>query len=277
MATIRANPKPRDSVVALWRYPVKSMMGEELNATDITGRGLLGDRAYALIDAETGKVVSAKDPRRWGKMFAFRSAFVAPPRDPGALPPVRITLPDGEPVTTDQPDVDRRLSDAVGRPVRLAASAPEAPVIDGYWPDHEWLESPDASFEVALPPGTFFDGAMVHLVTTATLDRLRGLAPRSRFEVRRFRPNLVIEVADGAEGFVENDWIGRTLAIGDEVRLRVVQPCPRCVMTTLPQGDLPKDPGVLRAAVEHNGGNVGVYTSVARGGRVRRGDAVVPE
>jgi uncharacterized protein YcbX len=275
MVTHQANP--HDSVVALWRYPVKSMMGEELNAADVTGRGLLGDRAYALIDVETGKVVSAKNPRTWGNLFDFRAAFVTPPHDPGAIPPARISLPDGAQVTTDQTGADQQLSGVVGRTVRIASSVSQAAVIEGYWPEHEWLSSPGQVFEVALPPGTFFDLATVHLVTTATLDRLRALAPKSRFEVRRFRPNLVIQVAEGSEGFVENDWVGRTLAIGDEVRLRIERPCPRCVMTTLSQGDLPKDPGVLRAVVEQNQGNVGVYASVVRGGRVRRGDAVVLE
>src|SRR5512135_462793 len=175
MAT--AHAVHRGSVVALWRYPVKSMIGEELNASDVTERGLLGDRAYALVDAETGMVVSAKNPRKWGNMFDFRAAFVAPPRDPGSLPPARITFPDGAQVTTDQADVDRRLSASMGRPVRLAASVPDAPILEGYWPEHEWLPNPDQVFEVAMPSGTFFDLAVVHLITTATLERLRDLAP----------------------------------------------------------------------------------------------------
>src|SRR5215510_2849379 len=88
-------------VVAIWRYPVKSMMGEELNATEVTERGLLGDRAYALVDAQTGKVASAKNPRRWPNLFDFRAAYVEPPVDDKPLPPVRITLPGGETLTTD--------------------------------------------------------------------------------------------------------------------------------------------------------------------------------
>jgi uncharacterized protein YcbX len=260
-------------VVAIWRYPVKSMMGEELNATEVTERGVLGDRAYALVDEETGKVASAKNPRRWPGLFDFRAAYVEPPRDAGSLPPARITLPDGEPVTTDQADVDRRLSAGVGRPVRLARSAPEGATAEGYWPDHDWLSQRDETFEFPLPPGTFFDGALVHLLTTATLDRLRASAPSSRFEVPRFRPNFVIAPADGPEGFVENGWVGRSLVLGDVV-LRVDGPCPRCVMTTLSQGSLPKDPGVLRAVVQENEGNVGVYATVVKSGRVRRGDAV---
>jgi uncharacterized protein len=267
----------RGSVASLWRYPVKSMLGEELNASDVTDRGLLGDRAFALVDTETGKVVSAKDPRKWGKMFDFRAAFVEPPRDPRLLPPVRITAPDGDPWTTDRADIDQRLSEGVGRPVRLTASAPEGASIAGYWPDLDWLADRDQSFEVPLPPGTFFDAAVLHLVTTATLDRLRKFAPQGRFETRRFRPNLVVEPADGAEGFAEDAWVGRALRLGDDVLIRITEPCPRCVMTTLPQGDLPKDPSILRASVEHHGGNVGVLAWVIRGGRVRRGDAIVLE
>jgi hypothetical protein len=89
--------------------------------------------------------------------------------------------------------------------------------------------------------GTFFDAAAVHVLTTATIERLREFFPHGRFEVRRFRPNIVVEPVTTEEDFVENDWLGRTLTIGDELRLSITNPCPRCVMTTLPQGDLPRD------------------------------------
>ena len=112
------------------------------------------------------------------------------------------------------------------------------------------------------------------MLTTATLDRLREEYPRGRFEARRFRPNIVVQTKIGEKGFVENAWIGKVLAIGDTVRLSVISPCPRCVMTTLPQGDLPKDVGILRAAAQHNKANVGVYASVLQGGKVSRGDSV---
>ena len=124
-----------------------------------------------------------------------------------------------------------------------------------------------------MPEGTFFDLGLVHVLTTATLERLRELHPQGRYEVRRFRPNIVV-ASTGSAGFVENDWVDRTLAIGEKVRLRVTGPCPRCVMTTLPQGDLPKDPGILRAAAQHNEANVGVYASVEQEGVIRRGDSV---
>src|SRR5919202_626897 len=100
------------SVVALWRYPIKSMMGEELNASEVTQRGLLGDRAYALVDSADGKVASAKNPRKWPQLFDFRAAFVDTPRPGAKLPPVRITLPDGTQITSEQSDVDQVLSRA---------------------------------------------------------------------------------------------------------------------------------------------------------------------
>jgi uncharacterized protein YcbX len=260
-------------VAVIWRYPVKSMLGEEVNATEVTGQGLLGDRAYALVDTETGKVASAKNPRRWPNLFEFRAAFVEPPRAAGALPPVRITFPDGTPATTDQRDIEARLATGVGRAVRLARLTAGAATAEGYWPDEDWLAQRGEVFDFTFPSGTFFDGATIHLVTTATLNRLQSLVPASRFEVPRFRPNFVIAPVDEAEGFVENDWFGRTLALGD-VLLRVDRPCPRCVMTTLPQGSLPRDLGVLRAAVQENGGNIGAYATVLRGGQVRRGQMV---
>jgi uncharacterized protein len=265
------------SVLSIWRYPIKSMLGEELSASDVTERGLLGDRAYALVDVETGKVVSAKNPRKWGNLFDFRAALVNPPLTPESIPAARITFPDGTTATTDHVDAEERLSAKLGRPVRLASSVPDAPRIEGYWPDYEWLSSPDQEFEVKLPPGTFFDCAVVHIVTTATLDRLRSLSPQSRFDVARFRPNIVIKATEGDEGFVENTWVGRTLAIGSEVRLEIANPCPRCVMTTLPQGNLPKDPNVLRTIVQHNQGNLGVLATVINGGRVACGDAITLE
>jgi hypothetical protein len=115
---------------------------------------------------------------------------------------------------------------------------------------------------------------MVHLLTTATLDRLRELYPQGRFEVRRFRPNIVVQLASGEKGFAENAWIARTLAIGTAVRLNISGPCGRCVMTTLAQGDLSRDPGILRTAAQYNQVNVGVYAAVVRGGTIRRGDPV---
>ena len=136
------------------------------------------------------------------------------------------------------------------------------------------LEHRDTVTDFALPEGTFFDVAMVHLLTTATLDRLRELYPQGRFETQRFRPNIVVQLVSVEQGFVENAWVGHTLAIGPEVRLSITGPCGRCVMTTLAQGELPRDPGILRTAAQHNRANVGVYAGVTRGGVIRRGDQI---
>jgi uncharacterized protein len=265
------------AVVSLWRYPVKSLMGEELNATAITERGLLGDRAYALVDSSDGKVATAKNPRKWPTLFDFRAGFVEPPRLSADLPPVRITLPDGTIATSQQSDLNQIISNTLSRKVTLNAAehGRAGPAnAEAYWPDMEGLDYRDTVTNFALPDGTFFDCATVHLLTTATLDRLRELYPQGRFEVRRFRPNIVMKAASGERSFIETSWIGHTLEIGGEVRLSVTGPCARCVMTTLPQGDLPGDPGILRTAAQHNQAHVGVYASVVRGGTIRRGDPV---
>jgi len=120
----------------------------------------------------------------------------------------------------------------------------------------------------------FFDLATIHVLTTATINRLRALYPQGQFEVRRFRPNIVVRPENDDAEFVESTWVGRELRIGDDVVLAITDHCPRCVMTTLPQGDLPKDSGILRTAARHNEVHVGVYGEVRRTGRVQRGDTV---
>src|SRR6266446_2488496 len=262
------------SVVSLWRYPVKSMMGEELNATEVTERGLLGDRAYALVDSSDGKAATAKNPRKWPRLFDFRATFIEPVRPAAKVPPVKIALPDGTTVTSDQGDLSQILAKALNREVTFRAAQRGAVNAEEYWPDMEGRDHRDTVTDFTLPEGTFSDIAMVHLLTTATLDRLRELYPQGRFEVRRFRPNIVVETASAERDFVENAWIGQVLAIGDSVRLSVTGPCPRYVMTTLPQGDLPNDTGILRTAARHNHVNVGVYAAVLRGGTIRRGDSI---
>jgi uncharacterized protein YcbX len=265
------------SVVGLWRYPVKSMMGEELNSSEVTDRGLLGDRQFAVVDRATGKVGGAKNPRKWGNFFDFRAAYANAPRLGERVSPVRITLPDGEVVSNDQADLEQILSRAFGRDIAFVEAQAEgmtSGVAEEYWPDMAGLEYRDTVTEFEMPAGTLFDTAVVHLLTTSTIDRLRQLYPQGRFEARRFRPNIVVSTDSDDPGFVENDWIGRTLVIGDTVRLAITEPCPRCVMITLPQGDLPKDSGILRTAARYNGVNVGVYASVVNGGTIRRSDAV---
>lgn len=275
------------SVQSLWRYPVKSMAGEELDESEVTAHGLWGDRAYALIDSTDGKVASAKNPRKWPQLLELGAAYSEHPGRGAALPAVRITLPDGTTVSSTQPDIDAVLSRASGRQVTLQAAAvghenvggsspprPGTATAEEYWPDLEGLDLRDTVTAFDLPPGTFFDSAMVHVLTTATLDRLTELSPGGQVATARFRPNIVIDTAETAAGFVENGLVGRTLLLGEQVRLAVSEPCQRCVMITLPQGGLPKDSRILRTVAQHNKTHVGVYASVTRGGRVCRGDHI---
>jgi uncharacterized protein YcbX len=274
-------------VASLWRYPVKSMQGEELSETEVTQHGLLGDRVYGLIDVAEGKAASAKNPVKWPTLFGCKAAFAEPPRKGTAPPAVRIALHDGSATDSSARDCHQILSTSLKRTVILAMAdggwmsgvhATLPPSWSGkaeqYWPDMDGLDHRNAVTDFTLPRGTFFDGAIVHVITTATLEKLHDAYPKGRFEPQRFRPNILIATPEGTHGFVEQSWIGKTVKIG-EVQLTITGPCGRCVMTTLAQGDLPKDNGILRTAVQQNEGNVGVYAIVVQDGTVKRGDRVL--
>ena len=258
------------------------MAGEELNAAEVTDSGLLGDRAYALADPSTGRIASAKHPRKWARLLDFRASMTEPltAREPD--PTAQITLPDGNVVTSDQENVDTVLSGHLDRSVTLTATRPESPSVERMDPFDRRTIVDIGAF---MMKGRFSDYGALHILTTATMARLRELYPQGRFETRRFRPNIVVESSVDRPDFVENAWVGRTVAIGDEVRLRITDPCPRCSIPTLAQGDLPGDPRILRTVAEHNRvhvpvldgeslPSVGVYAFVIRGGTIRHGDAV---
>jgi uncharacterized protein YcbX len=262
------------------------MMGEELNGTHISLGGVLGDRSYALIDTETNKVISAKNPKKWPNFFSFRAAYTAP-LEFNTTQPVWITLPDGRVLHSDQADLNQQLSDFLGSSVKLATQAPEAATLEQYWPEYEGENNEISSEAVAgdAPQGSFFDYAALHLITTSSIEALQKLYPEGRFEVRRFRPNITIDTS-GLTGFVENDWVGKTIKIGDTLRLQVSDPCPRCVMPTLAQGDLPADSGILKAVAQNRPHvpfagkalpSVGIYAKVIEAGWVKRGDTIVIE
>lgn len=259
-------------VTALRRYPVKSMQGESTDSATLTLGGMLGDRAFALIDIETGKVASAKNPRKWPGLFEYSATFLTPPGN-GATPKVQIVLPGGETVTTDQRDAATILSHRLGRPVTIASSVPDKPVLEEYWPDIEELPHRDDVTEEAMPAGTFFDCAPVHVLTTATLRYFAELYPKGRWDVARFRPNILVDTGDDTAGFVENAWIGRTLQVGTAT-LKVTGGTPRCTMTTLPQGELPRDNDILRTAAQKNNAHVGVYATVVSPGEMHCGDLI---
>jgi uncharacterized protein YcbX len=270
------------------------MLGETPSEVIVDAAGVVGDRAYALVDGETGAVASAKDPRRWAALLGFSARFSG---QPGHGQPVTITLPGGRHVSSTDPDIDRHLSSAVGRTVTLSGAPASGASYDEVWPDIDGL-APDefvASLQTGqtsageavsaipvgmLAPGTFQDVSPVTILTTASLRAARRLHPTGDWDPRRFRMTIVID-ADG-DRFLENDWLGRTLRIGT-VRLSVFAPTPRCVMVTLAQPDLGADRKVLMTVARHNRAEVpgagmfaclGAYARVDSGGAIRVGDNV---
>jgi MOSC domain-containing protein len=289
--------EPVGTVGALWRFPVKSMLGEELDMADLGEGGIVGDRAYALLDKETGKVASAKHAKLWPNLLKCRAAFVEPPRGGTAVPPARIELADRTSVLSDAPDVDAVLSRFFGRDVELASAADNGYTIDQYHPDEENYDPDGHRDEVveaqlgaaffnerglpsAVPEDSFFDLYPLSILTTSTLERLGELEPESDFDVRRFRMNVIVD--NPGHGFVENEWVGRSIAIGDDVQLGVALPDPRCCMPSVEQEDLPRDPKILKALAQHNRIDVagalfpcaGVYAVAEATGTIRKDDRV---
>ena len=286
------------TVEALWRFPVKSMAGETVASAEVTERGIVGDRGYALIDKETGKLVSAKNPKRWPDIMSCRATYLGEPQIGEQSPAVRIDLADGTSTSSDEPDADRVMSTYFDRDVTLSRPLTTDYAIEEYVPDLANVR-PDghrdqmtqtrtgaALFrELGMSPlvsdGTFFDLMPLAILTTATLTHLAELEPGSRFDQRRFRMNVI--VATDESGFVENDWIGKSVTVGDHVQLHAALPCPRCVMTNLAQDDLPRDANILKAAATHNRRDVagqglypcvGVYAVVGSPGTIGVGDKV---
>jgi len=260
------------------------MLGESLDSVVVDGRGVVGDRAYGLIDRETGKVVSVKRPKRWARMFELTAAT----REAG----VEVRFPDGTALSIDDGALPDRLSAFLGRSVSVASTPPADATFDEVWmrdlkngvdpilPSRvEDGEEMIDNGQLMTVTGNFSNGGAIHIVTTSTTRRFAQLAPESRFAAIRFRPNIVIETE--ADGFVENGWSGKTLTIGG-VRMTVVVPTPRCVMTTLAQGELPADREVLRTIARQNTLDIGfgvlpclgVYADVLSDGQITVEDAV---
>jgi uncharacterized protein len=276
------------AVTDLRRYPVKSMLGERLERARLTEKGIVGDRIHALVDDETGKVISVKRPKRWARMFEL----TAMTEDDT----VRVSFPDGAALAIDDPALPTRLSEFFRRSVSVASTPLPNARYDEVWVGElKAGAQPYFGMETELVDGeelidggafmrnngNFFDFGVLHLVTTASTKQLAAFAPESRFDPHRFRPNIVVDAPE--TGFIETGWQGRTLMIGD-VRLTVSITVPRCVMTTLAQGDLLADRNVLRTISKHNGVDilgsgtpypcVGVYADVATPGEVAVGDPV---
>jgi uncharacterized protein YcbX len=274
------------TVAALRRYPVKSMLGEGVDAGDVTFTGLAGDRQLAVVSRATGKIASAKFPRLWRDLLTLSAATADDPAADGAVP---ITLPEGKIVWSSDAGVDTILSGLLNEPVTLTATPVPGAALDRAVPEAVLRDGVDAQVPAELneiggggPPGSFVDFAPLHLLTTSTLERIAELSPHGRADLERYRPNVVIRTA--AAGFTENDWLERILRVGDDLVLRVIARTPRCAVPTLAHGALPRDPDALRVLARHNRVEpldsvdpdpcAGVYAEVLRPGRIRAGDPV---
>lgn len=267
-------------ISALFRYPVKSMLGEALPTAEVDHQGMPGDRGLAFVDEATGKVVSAKYPARWRAMLSARARMNGE---------ARITLPDGQTIAASDPDLDTVISALVGRPVRAARvrragdtvdrAIPEEVIAHGVLAD---VEATELELAEQSPSDHFVDYAALHLITTSTLAAAAG-DPGDPVAAERYRPNIVIDWAD-AEGFVENDWVGRRLRLGPDVEVDVILPTPRCAIPTLAHGELDTDHSAVRNLLDRNripveGFGVlpaaGVYASVRTPGRITLRDEVL--
>jgi MOSC domain-containing protein len=275
------------TIQSLWRYPVKSMLGEQLFSTSLGVLGFPGDRGYAIRDERAGEIRGAKNIPQ---LFQFSARYLATPSDTH-IPPVEITLPDQTTVRTDDQTIHAQISRALGREVTiwprqskentdhylrapggLGDLRPILGLEEGEpLPSFEGI--PTEIFQYVAPLGTYFDAYPIHLLTTASL---RGFAyhyPEGAFVPERFRPNIVIATDDNSTPDLEASWKGKVLRLGT-VEIAVGVPTIRCVMTTLPQGNLPKDPRILRTLVRHNDHHVGSYATIQKSGEIHVGDAV---
>lgn len=262
-------------VESVWRYPVKSMLGEQLGEAEVRARGMVGDRDFALVDEQTGAVASAKQPRLW------RSLLTATAAHAGGT--VHVRLPGEAVLSLDDPEADARLSTFLSRKVRVSSTPkmgadidradPEEVLADGVEAE---VSSPKLVLGQAVPDATFLDYAPLHLITTATLEHVGTPAAR-------YRPNLVLRTPPGTPPYSETEWVGSTLAVGD-VTVRITLPTPRCAVPVLGHGSLPPDPRALRLLLAENRIDVpgfgvlpaaGVYATVERAGSIAVGTTVV--
>lgn len=243
-------------LVGLWRYPVKSLQGERLDAARVQDDGLVGDRRWGIRDRRTGRIWTA---RRCPELLEAAAAY------DGDLP--LITLPDGRHVRGPGPDSDRRLSNWLGSPVTLVASADSDPGRAEFFADA--TDDTSEAIEWTMPPSRYVDAAPLLVLTTASLRTGEGLHPGGSWDPRRFRPNLLLDL-DG-EGWVEDHWLGQPLRVGTATVV-ATQPCIRCTMVTRQQPGLPADVEVFRTLARHHGARFGVWSEVLSPGCVRVGD-----
>jgi uncharacterized protein YcbX len=272
-------------VAALWRYPVKSMLGEQVAELEITTKGAVGDRAWALRELSTKRIVSGK---KFAAMFKFRSSYDEPPVT-GSFSPVSIHMPDGTTIHAADPGASETISAALGAKVNLErcesitreragidpktvfADVPVEQVIPG-------LTAETMPPDFGLSPGSFFDSAPMHMIASGTLRHLAKITGgKSIFDPRRFRPTIFVDTGLSDDRFVEDEWENITIRVGDSLKIVKPQAALRCVMTTHPQDDLPRDLAILRTAAQHHRANVGVFAQIGAPGTIRLGDPVFLE
>ena len=246
-------------VQAIWRHPVKSFQGEPLAAAIVDAEGLRGDRCWGVLDESTARILTGRrEPR-----LLHAAATVAEDGE------VELTLPGGEALRGLGPDTDAALSRWLGKPVTLVRSVGAPGARAEYFADA--TDDASRAIEWTMPAGRFVDAAALLILTTASLRAGAALHPGGAWELRRFRPNLVVEVE--GEGWVEDAWCGRTLRVGDAAFVPK-QPCIRCTMVTRAQPGLERDIDLYKTLAREHGGNFGVWTAVHTAGTVRVGDAV---
>ena len=244
----------------LWRHPVKSLQGEQVVEAVVEGDGVRGDRAWGIRDEATGRILTG---RREPDLLLAASSLADDGRP-------QIALPSGEACVGTGPASDAALSAWLGRAVRLVAAVDVPPSTAEFFADA--TDDSSAAIEWTMPQDRFVDTMPVLLLTTASLRAGAALHPEGAWEPRRFRPNVLIE-ADGADGFVEDDWCGRIVRVG-EVEFEPQQPCGRCTMVTRPQPGLDRDLDVYKVLARHHGGTFGVWATVRTPGTIRAGDPV---
>ena len=263
----------------LFRYPLKSMSGEQLSELAVGETGAVGDRAFAL-RKQDGRLMTAK---RSGQLLQFQASY-----SDGEAAELIVNCPDGRQLKGEELSEGETLSKLLGQKVSLERRQPEqenygeldARTVFADIPLETALKgkrrqlAPDAD-RYDLAPGTFFDSAHLHLITTGTLAHLQSLiGPDAEVDVRRFRPNIFIESSPVLSGFIEDEWYDAKLQIGTSVQIHDIWPTLRCVMTTLPQGEIPKDLRILHAIVKNHETNLGAFAAVETAGTIKIGDRV---
>ena len=234
-------------VMGLYRYPVQSVRGEELSAAAFGPAGVIGDRAFGIADLELGVIAHAsRAKKQYRALITWNARYLSEPELGAEMPVVELEFADGTTIRSDDPAIDRIISDRLGMPAAFVRN--------------------DGSRVPKL-----YELSPCHLLTTATLKRLKQEHESGDFAPARFRPNILLDTGEDA-GFLEQDWLGNQVRVGG-VAFDVNDVCKRCALTTRAQGALPDDPGILHSTVA-NKTIAGVYGSVVTAGAVKIGDAV---